>query len=141
GVLATVVCALTAFCLVDVVRKVRSAGGYFVIHSVALGRTVGFTTSWLWFLDEGLNAVGLALLFPYFLADFLNTYVGVDIPWWIVSIIMTVGISYLGYIGIRQSANSTVILGSIEIAIMLLLAIVLIVKAGSNQPVISFSPS
>jgi len=43
--LATIACLLTALCLKEVVRKVRSAGGYFVIHSVALGHCVGFTTS------------------------------------------------------------------------------------------------
>jgi amino acid transporter len=140
-ILATICCMLTAFCLREVVRKVRSAGGYFVIHSVALGRTVGFTTSWLWFLDEGLNATGLALIFPFFFADFLNTYLAVAIPWWIITIVMTVAISYLGYVGVRQSSQSTVILGSIEIAIMALLGVILIVKAGSNQPLISFSPA
>src|SRR5438105_24913 len=98
-ILATIACLLTALCLKEVVGKVRSAGGYFVIHSVALGHFVGFTTSWLWFLDEGLNATGLALIFPFFFADFLNTYLAVAIPWWIITIVMTVGISYLGYVG------------------------------------------
>src|SRR6478672_9657833 len=73
-IIATVACLLTALCLKEVVRKVRSAGGYFVIHSVALGHFVGFTTSWLWFLDEPLNAVGLGLIFPYFFSSFLETY-------------------------------------------------------------------
>ncbi|MBV9356988.1 MAG: APC family permease [Chloroflexi bacterium] len=140
-ILAMVAVMLTAFCLREVVRKVRSAGGYFVIHSVALGHTVGFTTSWLWFLDEGLNAVGLALIFPYFFADFLNTYVGLAVPWWIISIVMILGLAYLSYVGVRESSQVTVWLGSIEIAIMLLLGVILIVKAGSNQPLVSFTPA
>ena len=61
--IATVACALTAICLADVVRKVRSAGGYFVIHSVALGHFVGFSTSWLWFLFEPLVPAALSMFF------------------------------------------------------------------------------
>src|SRR5438046_10156661 len=45
--IATVACALTAICLVDVVRKVRPAGGYFVMHSGPRGHFVGFSTLWL----------------------------------------------------------------------------------------------
>src|SRR6478672_2986194 len=43
--LATVGCLLTALSMREVVRKIRSAGSFFVIHSVALGHFVGFTTS------------------------------------------------------------------------------------------------
>src|SRR5215469_11470476 len=81
-ILATIACLLTALCLKEVVRKVRSAGGYFVIHSVALGHFVGFTTSWLWFLFEPLVPAGLAMLFASVLADFINSATGVLIPWW-----------------------------------------------------------
>src|SRR6185437_7887484 len=42
-VIATIACTLSALCLKELVKKVRSAGGYFVIHSVALGDAAGFT--------------------------------------------------------------------------------------------------
>src|SRR5436190_6076565 len=95
--LAAVACMLTAFCLKEVVRKVRSAGGYFVIHSVALGHLVGFTTSWMWFLDEPLNAVGIGLIFPAFLSDFVNQTFGADIPWWAFSFIFILGMLAICY--------------------------------------------
>src|SRR5436190_10146678 len=44
--LASVACMLTALCLAEVVRKVHGAGGYFVLHSVAFGSFVGFSTGW-----------------------------------------------------------------------------------------------
>src|SRR5256714_8472167 len=81
--IATIACALTAICLADVVRKVRSAGGYFVIHSVALGHFVGFSTSWLWFLFEPLVPAALSMFFGSVLSDFLVLETGVIIPWWI----------------------------------------------------------
>jgi amino acid transporter len=139
--LATIACLLTALCLKEVVRKVRSAGGYFVIHSVALGHFVGFTTSWLWFLFEPLVPAALSMLFAWVLSDFINTYLGVLIPWWIFTIAMVAILTYISYVGIRQSSRTTVVLGSIEICILVFLAIVWIVQAGPNQPLISLSPA
>src|ERR1700681_5122623 len=76
-ILAMFACLLTALCLKEVVRKVRSAGGYFVIHSVALGHFVGFTTSWLWFLFEPLVPAALSMLFGQVLSDFVLAETGV----------------------------------------------------------------
>src|SRR5437867_13216398 len=47
--LATIAVCLSAWCLREVARKVRSAGGHCVIRSVALGHFVRFSTGWLWF--------------------------------------------------------------------------------------------
>src|ERR1700682_4223386 len=88
SIIATVACLLTALCLKEVVRKVRSAGGYFVIHSVALGHFVGFTTSWLWFLFEPLVPAALSVLFGEVLFDFLVAETGILIPWWLIAIVM-----------------------------------------------------
>ena len=140
-ILATVACLLTALCLKEVVGKVRSAGGYFVIHSVALGHFVGFTTSWLWFLFEPLVPAALTMLFGQVFSDFVLAETGVLIPWWLVAIVGVAVLTYTSYVGIRQSSKATVILGTIEIVVLLFLAVIWIVKAGPNQPVISLSPA
>src|SRR3984893_6931877 len=106
-VLATVACLLTALCLKEVVGKVRSAGGYFVIHSVALGHFVGFTTSWLWFLFEPLVPAALSMLFCSVLSDFLLSETGLFIPCWRISIAMVAILTYTSYVGIRQSSKTT----------------------------------
>ncbi|MDQ6671624.1 MAG: APC family permease [Chloroflexota bacterium] len=140
-IIATVACLLTALCLKEVVGKVRSAGGYFVIHSVALGHFVGFTTSWLWFLFEPLVPAALSMLFGQVLSDFVLAETGILIPWWLVTIVMVAILTYTSYVGIRQSSKTTVVMGSLEIVVLLFLAIVWIVQAGPNQPVISLSPA
>src|SRR5438128_6086491 len=124
--LATIAVSLTAWCLREVVRKVRSAGGYFVIHSVALGHFVGFSTSWLWFLFEPLVPTGLAIIFGQTLSDFLVAELGVFVPWWVIGLVLLALVTYVSYVGIRQSARLVVILGTLEIAVMLLVALGLI---------------
>src|ERR1700731_3828059 len=81
-ILATVACLLTELCPKEGGGKVPSAGGYFVIHSVALGHFVGFTTSWLWFLFEPLVPAALTMLFGSVLSDFVLAETGLFIPWW-----------------------------------------------------------
>ena len=87
-ILATVACMLTSVCLVDVVRKVRIAGGYFVIHSVALGHFAGFTTSLALVPVRAAGAGALSMFFGQVLSDFLVAYVGVFIPWWVFAPVM-----------------------------------------------------
>jgi amino acid transporter len=140
-IIATVACLLTALCLKEVVGKVRSAGGYFVIHSVALGHFVGFTTSWLWFLFEPLVPAALSMLFGQVLSDFVLEYTGFFIPWWLVAILMVGILTYTSYVGIKQSSKTTVVMGSLEIGVLLFLALIWIIKAGPNQPVISVLPA
>src|ERR1700738_880098 len=93
-IIATVACLLTALCLKEVVRKVRSAGGYFVIHSVALGHFVGFPTSWLWFLFEPLVPAALSMLFGSVLSDFVLAETGLLIPWWLVALALIAGLHF-----------------------------------------------
>src|SRR5437762_8545209 len=87
-VLATIACGLTAFCLKELVNKVRSPGGYFVIHSVALGHFAGFTTSWMYFLYDPLIPAAAAMLWGVEMQDFLTLTFNVLIPWWIWAIVL-----------------------------------------------------
>jgi len=139
-ILATIACTLTALCLKELVRKVRSPGGYFVIHSVALGHFAGFTTSWMYFIYDPLIPASAALLWGAMTQDFLATYVGISIPWWVFTIIMASVLTFVSYVGVRQSARVTMVLGTIETVVFGLLGLILILKAGSHQPVTSLSP-
>src|SRR5262245_48318742 len=58
-VVATVAALLAAYCLRVLVAKIHSAGGYFTIHSIALGHAVGFVTSWLYFLYDPIGPASL----------------------------------------------------------------------------------
>src|SRR5258708_766318 len=118
-IIATLACLLTALCLKEVVRKVRSAGGYFAIHSVALGHFVGFTTGCLWCRFKRLVPAALSMLFGSVVSDLVLAETGLFIPWWIITIAMVAILTYTWYVGIRQSSKTTVIMGSLEIGVLL----------------------
>ena len=140
--LAAMICILlTGLCLRELVMKVRSAGGYFAIHSVALGHFVGFTTSWLWFLDEPLVPAALSTIFGQVFSDFMQAHFSVHIPWWVVTLVLIAALTFISYIGIKQSARVTITLASAELVIMTLLGVLLVIKAGSHQVGTAFLPS
>ena len=140
-VLATIACTLSALCLKELVKKVRSAGGYFVIHSVALGDAAGFTTSWLYFIYDPVIVAAGSLLWPTIFTNFLRTYLGIDLPWWPFAIVMAGTLFVVTYVGVKQAAVVSMILGTIETLLFALFGIILIAKAGGNQPLVSFAPS
>src|SRR5437870_1309068 len=100
---ATVACLLTALCLKEVVQKVRSAGGWFVINMVGLGSTAGFLTSWLYMLYDPINPAGAELLWGAYVSNFLAKYVGINVPWPIFTILMAAVVTFLIYEGVRPS--------------------------------------
>ncbi len=140
-ILATIACTLTALCLKEVVQKVRSAGGWFVVNMVGLGSTAGFLTSWLYMLYDPINPAGAELLWGAYVSSFLAKYVGINVPWPIFTILMAVVVTYLIYLGVRPSIEATIALGVIELGLMVILGVVLIAKAGPNQPLVSLLPT
>ncbi len=140
-VIATIACTLSALCLKELVKKVRSAGGYFVIHSVALGDAAGFTTSWLYFLYDPVIVAAGSLLWPAIFTAFLSTYLGIDLPWWPFAFVMAGTLFVVTYIGVKQAAVVSMFLGTIETLLFGLFGVILIVKAGGNQPLVSFVPT
>jgi amino acid transporter len=138
---AMVCILLTGLCLRELVTKVRSAGGYFTIHSVALGHFAGFTTSWLWFLDEPLVPAALSTIFGQVFSDFAKSHLSVNIPWWVVTLVMIIGLTWISYIGVKQSARVTISLASAELVIMTVLGVLLVIDAGSHQVGAAFTPS
>ena len=140
-VFATFACLLTALCLKELVRKVRSSGGYFVMHSVALGHFAGFTTSWLWFIYAGLLPASQCLLWGAVTSEFLAIELGIAIPWWVFAVVMATTLTAVTYVGIKQSARLTTILGITEAVVFGALGLILVFKAGSNQPLVTFTPA
>lgn len=140
-VLALVVCSLIALNIGNLAKHLPSAGGYFTYVSHGLGVQAGWLTGWLFSLAYVL-IVPLQLLVLGPVADgFTQQYFGFSWGWAPWAIIFAVIVFGLTYFGIKISANASVILGCVEIAVFTLLAIWLIVTAGGGNTLATFSPS
>jgi amino acid transporter len=143
-VIALVVCALIALNIGSLAKYLPSAGGYFTFVSRGLGVQAGWMTGWLFSLTY-LLIVPLQLLVLGPVADgFANTYLSIHLGtngWAIWAMIFAVVIFVLTYTGIKISADAGVILGTIEIGIFVVLAVWLIVSAGSSNTAATFNPA
>lgn len=129
--IALVVCSLIALNIGSMAKYLPSAGGYFTYVSRGLGTMVGWMTGWFFGLTY-LLIVPLQLLVLGPVADgFTQQYFNFSWGWAPWTVIFAVIIFGLTYFGIKISADASVILGCIEIAVFLLLAIWLIVDAAA----------
>lgn len=139
-----VVCSLIAFNIGSLARFLPSAGGYFTYVSRGLGVQAGWMTGWLFSLTY-LLIVPLQLLVLGPVADsFVQQYFHFTfgtVGWAVWAMIFAAIIFGLTYCGIKLSANTSVVLGCIEITVFVLLSIWLIATAGSSNTAATFNPA
>ena len=140
-VCAAVLSLLVAYCLSLLTRKYFGASGYFQIHSRALGSKVGFTTSWLFFIYEPLNAFmsffgfGVLILEP-----FSQAHLGYKIPWWVAIVVGNSIIMLCSLTNIKGAMRVTTILGIVEVIIFLVFGGILLVQADAPFQPQYFAP-
>ncbi|HEY6541675.1 MAG TPA: APC family permease [Ktedonobacteraceae bacterium] len=143
--IALIICTLVALSIGALAQHLPSAGGYFTYVSRSLGSQAGWMTGWLFDLAY-LLIVPFQLLVLGPVADsfvrqyFHFTALGVN-GWVFWAMLFAVVVFALTYFGIKLSADTSVVLGCIEISVFVLLSIWLIVSAGSGNTLATFNPA
>jgi amino acid transporter len=122
--LAGVVLVVQALCTGQVAREFPAAGGWYTWISRALHPRAGFFAGWvmlLWLPPCGVLV--LAFLGVDFLQPAIQSYYGVDIPWWVYPVCGVLLVAAASYRGIRVSERLLMTTGAIEIVIMVALAL------------------
>jgi len=89
--------------------------------SRSLGARWGFISGWVFLIAQPLLLPLVALIWGVYTESLIQMLTGIDIPWWIYTILGNILVFALTYYGIRISARASVILGAIEIGIILAL--------------------
>lgn len=143
--IALIICTFVAVSIGMLARHLPSAGGYFTYVSRSLGSQAGWMTGWLFDLAY-LLIVPFQLLVLGPVADsfvrqyFHFTALGAN-GWVFWAMLFAVVVFVLTYFGIKLSADTSVVLGCIEISVFVLLSIWLIVSAGSGNTLDTFNPA
>ncbi|HEX9131567.1 MAG TPA: APC family permease [Ktedonobacteraceae bacterium] len=131
---ALVVCVLVALNIGSMAKHLPSAGGYFTYVNHGLGPQIGWLTGWLftftYVLFIPLTLLVLGSVTDSFLSSTFNLALGSN-GWIVYALIFAAIIFALTFFGIKISADVGVALGVIEIGIFALLAVFLIVSAGT----------
>jgi amino acid transporter len=131
--LALVACLLVASSIGQLAKHLPSAGSIYTYPAEAIHPAVGFLVGWGYALVEALIGPTTMVVLGYLFGavfhsewgwPFTTTWVGFMCAGAVI-------IAILNYRGIRLSARTGTLLGTFEIIVFLLLAVWLIVKAGS----------
>ncbi len=139
-VLATIACAMIASCIGQLAIHIPSAGGMYTYISRSLGARLGFLSAWVFLIAQPLLLPLVALIWGFYTETLIQTLTGIDIPWWVYTILGNIGVFALTYYGIKISARASMILGAIEIGIILALTFTMIVAVGSHNDLRVFTP-
>jgi amino acid transporter len=143
--IALIICSFIAINIGSLAKYLPSAGGYFTYVSRSLGPQAGWMTGWLFDLAYLLIVPFQLLVLGPVADDFVRRYfhftaLGAN-GWIFWAMVFAVVVFGLTYFGIKISANTSVVLGVIEITVFVLLSIWLIVSAGSGNTLATFNPA
>ena len=133
--IAMVACLLTAFCIGELAKNLPGAGSLGLYVSQGLHTSLGFLTSW-GYLFIGLLIPPLVLLQLGFTTASTIHSEWSSYPgnlWWPWTVLGALIVVAAGLYGIRTSAGLGTILGIFEIAVFVVLAVLLIIHAGSHN--------
>ncbi|HMD98740.1 MAG TPA: APC family permease [Terriglobia bacterium] len=131
--LTTIVCFFIGNTVAQFSRYMPSSGGYYSFATSGLGSHRGFMATWSYLIYDLLGPAGSTGFLGYMISDILRTELGVNIPWWLVALAAFVLIWVLTHYGIRLSMHTTALFGSLEILIMLALAITFLAHPGPGS--------
>ncbi len=122
--------ALVAVSVIQLSKKVSSAGGYFTWVSTIIGPRTGFIVAWAFLLFEPIGA-GITLAFMGgVLESTLKTAYGFDLPWWISALVGAAILTIVSLNGLKLSIRVVVALGAFEVAVGVALALTGLIHPG-----------
>src|SRR5713226_329626 len=142
--IALIVCSLIALNIGSLARYLPSAGGFFTYVSRSLGPQAGWMAGWLfsltYLLIVPLQLLVLGPVMDGFAQQYFHLSFGAN-GWAVWSMVFAVIVFGLTYFGIKISADTSVVLGAIEIVVFVVLAAWLIVTAGNGNTAAAFNPA
>jgi amino acid transporter len=139
--IGTVGAVLVALCISQLATRIPSAGGFYSFAAATFGNSFGFIVGWLYSALYVLLVCISGINFSLVTQDFLSYYFHFAPPYWLLVAVIVLTILGVTYIGIRVSTGVVAVLGTIEVAIILMLTIILIIRAGSANSFAFFDPA
>lgn len=122
---------LTGSCVAMLAAKLASAGGYYSYVSHGLGERAGFVTAWAYFLYDPIIPTLMILATAGVLEPAIQKGTGIDIPWWVITVVLLAAVWAMTLRGARLSAGVTMALGAFECLIVIGFAIAVLAHTGS----------
>ncbi|WP_158303034.1 APC family permease [Prauserella endophytica] len=127
-VLIAVVLTLFATAYTALSRTVVNAGALYAYIAHGLGRTIGASGAIIATILYNVAAAAFAALGGHFLGIGLATYAGIDLPWWIYTLLILMLVAALSLRGIASLARFTSIICAAQFALFAVLVVAVLVQ-------------
>lgn len=138
--IAGVVLAVFAIGFLFMARNLKPMGGFYTYITVGLGKVVGLATGLLAWVSYNLLQIGLWGLFGILAQGMLATVLGIDAPWWILSLIGAALVFGLAAVGVDVGAKVLGVLLVLETVLLVVLAVGILSQRGGELGFGVFAP-
>lgn len=111
-------------------RHITNAGAFYAYISAGEGKRFGAAAGYVATASYSILTLYCSTASGYFTAATIANTFGVDIPWWVCSIVLYVLVFLLGYLGIDAGARVLMVFLTCEIAVLAALDIAILVHYG-----------
>ena len=129
-VLVTLILLVFSVGYTAMARHIANAGSFFAFTSRGLGGVAGGAAAYIALLAYNTMQIGLYGLFGAVTAGTLAGY-GIELPWWVWSLIALAIVGLLGYRQIDLSAKVLAVLVILEYAAVVILDLAIVGKGGA----------
>jgi amino acid transporter len=118
--------------IAEMARELPSAGAFYTYVTRGLGPRAGFVTGGLMFVAYALLPPAEIGLIGSYLQSTFRAEFAVNIPWWLIGLVPAGLMVFLGFEGIRSSLRTALVLFTVEVCIVLLLALIVVGNGGHS---------
>lgn len=123
-------------------KHVRNTGAFYIYAARGLGKPAGIGIAFVTVFAYGFLCVCFYGFIGFFGQSTFNDLFGIDLPWGVYSLVALVIVGLLGYRHIDVGAKVLGVLLTLEVAILLVLAVAVLIQGGP-EPIsfASFDPA
>jgi amino acid transporter len=141
-IVGTIAVAFMASTLAEFSKRIPSAGTFYTFIARSFGSPIGFVAGWLLLLAYTLQSPLNTNLFGSFVGGLVQQDFGLNIPWWIYSILVIAFVGALAWFSIHRSMALDLAFVVAEVTVVGILLILILIRGGaSGQVPAAFSPA
>jgi amino acid transporter len=140
-IVAGIAIALLGNTLSQFSRAQPSTGGFISFVGKTFGGTSAVTTALLCGAGYIIAISSVLAISGGFLSDILHYYFGWNVPWIILSVLLTAGATLMTIRGVGVSTKLAGFFFAFEMLVLVVVSVVILIKNGGHLSVVPFEPS
>jgi amino acid transporter len=140
--IATIILLIFSIGFGEMAKRITSTGAFYTFTTQGLGKPTGLGAGYTILASYSMIAAAIQGGFGYFASAFLQSYLGVAVPWWVCSIVSLVLMFAISYFKVTVTARVLGVLLILEVIVVIIVVISVIAQGGAEgQMASTFDPA